>query len=395
MVTTNVHGKANSIKFLLLCGSNFVVPMYLRLLCTIWIVMMTTSAAWSQADAGDVPIVRQPRQKKLVLFPVLVHSPEYLWGAGVAGTYFFRLWHDSTTRTSNLKNVTFYTLRHQFIFANQGTIYFPHEKYIFHFIASYSHFPDRFWGLGNETPSSNMEEYEITQYNIHPELLRKVVSDFYVGISYEYQNVFNFKYNKDGSSLFDTENITGRNGGHISGAGLLLTWDSRNNAFSPSKGFFMQYSVCYYYDFLGSDFNFILRNLDVRKYFDLKKNRVLAFQFNLISTVGNTPIRDLASIGSGTYMRGYYDGRYADFHMVAFQGEYRFPVYKRWGLTTFAGIGRVGDHLKDVFSADGLKPSVGIGIRYSLRPAEKLNLRIDFAAGKESQGSYVNIGEAF
>lgn len=357
-------------------------------------MLLVSSVAYSQAENSSVPIIQKVKQKKLVLFPVIVASPEYIFGGGVAGTYFFKLWHDSTTRTSNLKNVTFYTVRHQLVFANQGTIYFPHEKYIFHFIASYSHFPDRFWGLGNDTPTTNEEAYEISQYNIHPELLRKVVSDFYLGISYEYQNVFNFQYKETGS-LFEKENITGRHGGQISGLGLLFTWDSRDNAFSPSRGFFVQYSSTHYQDYLGSDFNFSLRNLDVRKYFSLKKNRVLAFQFNLVSTVGNTPIRDLATMGSNSYMRGYYDGRYTDYHMVAFQGEFRFPVYKKWGLTTFAGLGRVGDHLKDVFTFQDLKPSVGIGIRYALRPAEKLNLRVDYGVGRQSQGSYINIGEAF
>ncbi len=365
-----------------------------RLFYILWLIVLIPTLAWPQPDVADVTVLDE-NNKKLVLFPVLVHSPEYLWGAGIAGTYFFRRKHDSTSRTSNLKNVTFYTLRKQLVFATQGTIYFPNEKYIFHFIVSYSHFPDRFWGLGNETPASNEENYVITQYDIHPELLRRVVSHFYLGISYEYQDVFSFKYNKDGTSLFDTENITGRNGGHISGAGILITWDSRDNAFSPSKGFYLQYSVGYYRDFLGSNFNFTLRNLDIRKYFSLKKNRILAFQFNLISTIGNTPIRDLGTMGSSSYMRGYYDGRYTDFNMIAFQGELRLPIYKRWGLTTFAGIGRVGDHLQDVFSLQNLKPSVGIGIRYALRPSEKINLRADYGFGKDSSGSYVNIGEAF
>jgi hypothetical protein len=36
-----------------------------------------------------------------------------------------------------------------------------------------------------------------------------------------------------------------------------------------------------------------------------------------------------------------------------------------------------------------------VGLRYALRPREKLNLRVDAGFGKQSQGTYVNIGEAF
>ena len=281
-----------------------------RLLLSPVLLVLICYTCWSQGDtkakpdAGIIP-VEHKKQKRLVLFPVIVKSPEYLWGVGVAGTFFFKLWNDSTTRTSNLKNVSFYTLRNQLVLASDGTIYFPNEKFILHFIASFSHFPDRFWGLGNETPPENQEKYSISQYHLYPQLLRKVWSDFYLGVSYEFQNVYSFDYKKDGTSLFDTQNITGRYGGKVSGTGFLITWDSRNNAFSPSKGFYMQYNIAYYSDFIGSDFNFTIRNLDIRKYFPLRKNQVLAFQANLISTLGDTPVRDLASIGSNSYLRGY------------------------------------------------------------------------------------------
>lgn len=248
-----------------------------RLLISACLLVFDTHAAWSQETAGAIP-VPQEKQKKLVLFPVLVQSPEYLWGFGAAGTYFFKLKRDSTTRTSSFNMVGFYTLRHQLVIASDGNVFFQNEKYILQTRLSYSKFPDRFWGLGNETSSSNQETYEIRQFNIYPRLLRNIFSDFYLGVGYEYQDVFRFEYNRDGTSLFDIENITGRNGGKISGAVLLFTWDSRNHAFSPSRGFYMQYSI---------------------------------------------------------------------------------------------------------------------GLRFALRPKEKLNLRIDAGFGKDSKGTYINIGEAF
>ena len=337
------------------------------------------------------------RQKRLVLFPILVQSPEYSWGAGVAGTYFFKLKKDSLTRTSSFNMVSFYTLRNQLVIASEGTVYFPNERYILLTRLSFSHFPDRFWGLGNDTPTSNQENYEIEQFNFYPRLLRNIFSDFYVGLGYEYQNVFSFKYNREATppSLFDTQNVTGRDGGIISGAVFLITYDSRSHAFSPSKGFYVQYSIGYYREALGSNFNFTIRTLDMRKFIPFPKGRVLALQLHMVSTIGNTPIRDMATIGSSSYMRGYYDGRFADYNMIAIQGEFRFPVYRRWGLTTFAGVGRVAPSLTEVFHFDNLKPSFGFGVRFALRPREKLNLRVDAGFGKESSGTYVNIGEAF
>jgi hypothetical protein len=334
-------------------------------------------------------------KRKYLLFPVIVKSPEYLWGAGVAGTLYFKLGHDSTTRSSNVKVVSFYTLRNQLVFGSESTFFFPSENFIFRIPASYSHFPDRFWGIGNNTPSSNMEKYDIFQASATPQLLRKLFSDFYVGVGYDFQDVFQFNYNMDGTSLFDKENVTGRYGGKISGATFLLVFDSRDNAFSSTKGLYAQYLITRYDQSIGSNFDFTVQVVDIRKYLSLKKNRILAFQFNLISNVGNVPVRSLASMGSSSYQRGYYDGRYADKNMIALQAEYRTPVYRRFGAVLFAGAGKVGAHFDELWDFSSLKPSVGFGVRYSLNPKERLNLRVDAGWGQESQGTYINLGEAF
>jgi Omp85 superfamily domain len=348
-------------------------------------------AVEAQPDS-EIPKVSNNRY---VIFPVIVKSPEYKWGAGLAGTYYFRLRKDSSTRTSNFKAVSFVTVRRQLVFASEGNIFFPSEKYILHTIASVSRFPDKFWGLGNTTPASNLENYAISQYDIYPQLLRKVYKFLFIGAGYEFQNVFEFDYDDSGQSLFDKENITGRKGGHISGTSFILTWDSRNNAFSPSKGFYAQYLVGTYQDFLGSQFNFTVQTWDVRKYFPLKKDRVFAMQFNMIITNGNVPIRNMANIGSSSYLRGYYEGRYTDQDVIAIQGEYRTPVWGRFGLVFFSGTGKVASRFVNLIDFSHLKPSFGVGVRFALNPKEKLNLRVDAGFGDQSQGTYINMGEAF
>ncbi len=335
------------------------------------------------------------KEGRYVIFPLLVKSPEFKWGGGAGGIVYFKPKNDSVTRTSNIKAVSFYTLRKQVVFASEGNIYLPDDRYIIHTILSFSHFPDKFWGLGNDTQNDAVENYSITQYDISPQLLRKVFSHVYTGVYYEFQHVFNFSYNKDGQSLFDNENIIGRDGGKISGLGYILTWDNRNNAFSPSKGFYVQYMVGQYDQILGGDFNFVIHNLDIRKYFSLKKERVLALQFNLISASAGAPIRNLANIGSSSFMRGYYEGRYTDNHMAALQAEFRTPLYKKIGGVIFAGAGRVGSNISQVFQFSNLKSCVGVGLRYAINQKEKLNLRLDGGFGKKSHGSYLNMGEAF
>lgn len=371
-----------------------------RLIFVLVVTMSIPDFCTAQNEAGkevNYPLVKKKkRSEKFVAFPVLVKSPEYLWGAGGAGTYFFKIAKkDSLTRTSSFKAVTFATLRKQAVIACEGYVFFPGEHFILYINTSTSRFPDKFWGLGNETPSTNLEKYSISQYNVSARLNRKLFSNIFAGVGYDFQNVFKFNYDQSGSSLFDLENITGRNGGTVSGAGYLIAWDSRNDAFSPSKGFYVQYYHGFFSKALGSDFTFRTFMLDTRKYFKLKHDIVLAFQANLIATAGNVPIRNLSNIGSNSYMRGYYEGRYTDKDLIAFQSELRFKVYKRFGMATFGGLGKVGTRLADLLNFENVKPSYGFGIRYALKPKEKLNLRVDAGFGKKSHGSYLNLGEAF
>jgi hypothetical protein len=95
------------------------------------------------------------------------------------------------------------------------------------------------------------------------------------------------------------------------------------------------------------------------------------------------------------YMRGYYEGRYQDKNLIAFQTELRTPVYKRWGAVIFTGVGKVSAHLPELFDFQELKPSLGIGLRFAINKKENLNLRVDAGFGKHSQGTYINLAEAF
>jgi len=100
------------------------------------------------------------------------------------------------------------------------------------------------------------------------------------------------------------------------------------------------------------------------------------------------------ALGGDNQMREYYEGRYRDKYYLAIQGELRWRLSQRWGLVGWAGIGDVAGTL-DNFRLDDFKPTVGVGVRFALDPAEVLNVRADFAYGKNTNGMYFNAKEAF
>jgi len=95
----------------------------------------------------------------------------------------------------------------------------------------------------------------------------------------------------------------------------------------------------------------------------------------------DTPLFDLCLFGAGSDLRGYEVGRYRDQRMVAFQGEYRFPLTGRFGAVVFGGSGKVAR----TFSEMGDEPdlwSVGAGLRWLASEQAKVSVGADGAEGR-------------
>jgi hypothetical protein len=89
-----------------------------------------------------------------------------------------------------------------------------------------------------------------------------------------------------------------------------------------------------------------------------------------------------------------YDGRFRDMTMAAVQAEYRFPIWKIVGGALFAGIGEVAERPADLALAD-LQVTGGAGLRVTLDPKERINLRIDLGISRFGVFPIVVITEAF
>jgi hypothetical protein len=80
--------------------------------------------------------------------------------------------------------------------------------------------------------------------------------------------------------------------------------------------------------------------------------------------------------------------------MLATQLEYRLALPRRFGVVGFAGIGGVVPGA-DQWRINHLLPAGGTGLRYMLSKKYHVNLRNDYAWGKDNFTWSVGIGEAF
>jgi len=371
--------------------------------CLTLFLLLAVSLAHAQEEEKTTEISALPKaidtsrvyyKNKMLIFPIVALSTETSWVFGIANAYIFKTSKkDPNLRTSTMPSGFLYTLKDQILIALGANIFLPKEKYIIRFENSFSKFPDKFWGLGNETSENAEEAYTFTQFYINPAISRKIKRNLFLGAGIEYQSVFNIKYEPGGNFEQDeVVGIYGRENYNVFGLSALLTYDSRNHAYTPNKGSLFRIKFSNFNQSVASDYDFRLFDIDYRKFFEVKPGYMLAFQYYGMFTFGQVPYRNLAILGGNAMMRGYYAGRYRDKMFMGLQGEFRFPVYWRFGAVAFASAGQVAG--EQPFNFGKLHYAAGAGLRFSVLPRENLNLRFDVAYG-DKVNYYVVLAESF
>lgn len=338
----------------------------------------------------------EAKKTSLVVLPVIFYTPETRWAAGAGGLYAFRLGKSEiTTRPSSLLFDFIYTQNKQFVIEFMPELYLKEEKYFLTSYLSSQKFPEKFYGIGNNTPESVAEDYTPRTVSIEFSFQKKIwpKEKIYAGLQYKFQDFKILKFEKEDGMLARGE-ISGTKGGKISGAGFILKLDSRDNIFYPTRGDYFELSTNFYGQALASDYSFVRVDVDLRKYIPLFSSHVLALQAFMQSASGSSPFYMLSKLGGQSTMRGYYSGRYRDKILVAFQVEYRLPIWRRIGMVCFAGWGDVADKFNH-FKLEDFKYSLGWGLRYKIIRKEGTNLRLDFGYGQGCSGIYFTAGEAF
>lgn len=340
-------------------------------------------------NQSDDTIGYNPR---IVGIPVVFYSPETSLAFGAAGFFTFKFdKHDTLLRPSDVNLGGAYTLEDQILSYASYDFWLKQNKYNFTGeLGFYRYFYD-FWGVG--TDPKQIERYSLTFPRIRFEGVRQVFPGFYAGIKYTYDD-FEITDKEESGRLI--QNIyTGSNGGRISGLGAILKYDTRDHIFYPTSGYKIQASYERFDRSLGSDFEYHLTWINAIRYFDLKKERVIATNIYGRFANGNIPFFHMSMIGGNSRMRGYYEGYHRDKQMLGWQVEYRTPVWWRLGLVAFAGNAVVSESIKSL-QIKNTNTTFGTGIRYRMDRERKINLRLDFAyTSDKTTGLYFTISEAF
>lgn len=338
----------------------------------------------------------EPKKQGVFAIPLLYYTPDTRWAAGAAGVYYFRAQpkseDDIEARSSYIQFLSDYTQNKQLDVWGIWSIFTRNEDYLLEGELRYRNFPDRFYGIGNASDKHNEEFYEYNLFSIKSLMMKKVRPSLFVGFDYEFEAEYDFKYDAD--SQLGSGNISGSKGGIGSAIGLVAVYDDRDNIINAYRGRYSELSSYFFTKAIGSSFSFIQINGIHQQYWQLRKKHILASQTKIKINIGNVPFLDMATLGDDDILRGYAKNRYRDHNFWATQVEYRFPLFWRLGMVTFAGVGDVFKNPQDL-AFNKLKYSIGTGIRFVVKPAERLNIRLDYGYGTEGGHYYFIVTEAF
>jgi outer membrane protein assembly factor BamA len=176
--------------------------------------------------------------------------------------------------------------------------------------------------------------------------------------------------------------------------GLRVKRDSTDSAFYPRSGSLLDITVDFFDPAFGAQRSYRNLNVAYNKYISFGGKNVLATHVAACIVTEDAPFFDVCLLGNSKDLRGYQMGQYRDDRMLDGQVEFRRELFWRIGAVAFVGTGEVARTFGD-FNGSDLVPGGGIGLRYKLAQRNHLNLRADYAWGKNSRAFYMGIGEAF
>lgn len=333
---------------------------------------------------------------RISAYPYLYYTPETQLAFGAGGIVTFYTDSAVEMRPSKVTVSAYYSTKKQYRISLKPEVYLARNRVLLGADLNYGFYVDKFWGIGPSRPDISNENYEARAWGTElvaqfPPLLKWLRTSRF-GVKYDL-----LKYSISdtrGNPFLDGDSVVGANGGLSSGLGLVWVWDRRDHVFFPEHGIFYQAEAVWNASAFGSDFGYGRYKVDLRQYFRLGPERVIAAQLFGSFATGKTPFYDLPMMGGGSIMRGYYQGRYRDNVLLAAQAEVRWPLFGRFGVAGFAGLAQVQPRFGDLTFGD-VEPSIGGGLRFRFNRAEKVNLRADIGFGAGAPGIYFGLEEAF
>jgi len=178
---------------------------------------------------------------------------------------------------------------------------------------------------------------------------------------------------------------------------VLLAADLRDHKGHPTGGGLYQVSAAVYSDRDGGTYSFRRYEADAAQFVPLGTRRwILALHaraaFSDASSGHVVPFYLLPSLGGKNTLRGYFDYRFHDNDMEAFNAESRWALMTHVDAAAFADAGEVAHRVAD-FDLRRAKTSFGAGLR--VHNATATLIRLDVGHSVEGWRIFIKVSDPF
>jgi len=327
----------------------------------------------------------------LVIAPLPISSPALGSGVVPVFAYIFPT-GDKTSPASLLGAVGLLTDNGSRAIALGGEVYLKQNTYRTTAVYARGNLNYDLYGLGSGDAQQKLPLKQTGQL-VFGEVLRRTGWKFFLGPRFLWgSSLITVRPDNPGAILLPPDvGLETR----LTALGFRVDRDTRPNRFYPTAGTILDFTADFFSEGLGSKYSFESYKLTFNKYWSLTQGQVLASGSFACFTAGQPPFYGNCIYGTNNQLRGYTAGRYLDRYMFGTQLEYRLALPKRFGLVGFGGLGEVVPGGNQPFRTKNFLPSGGGGVRFALSSKYHVNLRVDFAQGKDSHTWGVGVGEAF
>lgn len=176
----------------------------------------------------------------------------------------------------------------------------------------------------------------------------------------------------------------------LTGPGVQLIYDTRDNVFTPTRGAYSETSAIVFDEAFGGDVDFRRYEQLLMGWWTLAPSVTLGLRGDYQQVEGDVPFYARPYI----LMRGIPAMRYQGNRVGTVEAELRWQFHGRWSVVAFGGGGRA--RLDDGLASGTQDAGAGgLGFRYEIARKFGMHVGIDVARGPEDTAVYIQVGSAW
>jgi outer membrane protein assembly factor BamA len=176
----------------------------------------------------------------------------------------------------------------------------------------------------------------------------------------------------------------------VGGLTPSITFDTRDNMFTPLRGTYLEASAGFFSEALGGDDEFQRAQFLALEYFPLRDDLTLGLRGQVAASFGDEPfyLRPYVALRGAPAMR--YQGE----ETALIESELRWQFWQRWSAVGFAGTGSAWNDFEQFDDKQSVVTG-GTGFRYELARSYGIHVGLDVAVGPDGTAIYVQVGSAW